>query len=55
MPDASDVQYNPQGEEGKQCKDCTEFTAHSDDAMKGDCHGHDVVAGGSCNFFSAKE
>lgn len=51
MPE--DVKYDVNGQPGKQCKDCSEFTAHADDAAKGDCHGHEVVATGTCNFFHA--
>ncbi len=48
-----DVQYTPQGEAGKQCKDCRFFNA-TGDGSAGTCFGHDVVAQGSCNKFTAK-
>ena len=54
MPDEKDVNYHIPGEQGKCCSDCNEFAVHSDDAQKGDCHGHEVVANGTCNYFSAK-
>jgi len=54
MPDAKDVNYHIPGEEGKCCSDCSEYKAHTDDAAKGDCHGHEVVGNGSCNYFNPK-
>lgn len=47
-----DVQYTPQAEEGKQCKDCQFFQDEGEG--KGKCFGHEVVAQGGCNKFLAK-
>lgn len=55
MANEQDVNYVIEGELGKQCKDCGEFMVHEDNAEMGDCHGHEVAAGGSCNLFHAKE
>lgn len=55
MADEQDVNYVVEGEVGKQCKDCAKYAAHADNAEIGDCHSHKVVAGGSCNYFHAKE
>jgi hypothetical protein len=54
MPEENDVNYKIPGETGKCCSDCSEFKAHADDANKGECHGHEVVANGSCDYFNAK-
>jgi hypothetical protein len=54
MADQMDVGYVTQGEEGKQCKNCTEFTAHGDGSEEGECHEHPVTANGGCNKFNAK-
>lgn len=55
MPDEKDVNYKVPGEPGKCCADCGEFKIHSEDISKGDCHGHEVMANGECNYFHAKE
>ena len=55
MADEKDVHYKIPGEPGKCCSDCSEYAAHSDDAQKGDCHGHEVVANGHCDYFNLKQ
>lgn len=49
-----DVQYTPQAEMGKQCKDCQFFEVGGDNPETGKCFGHDVVATGGCNKFVPK-
>ena len=50
--DSGDVAYTPQGEVGKQCKDCKNYVPVDD--KSGNCFGHLVVASGSCRYFTPK-
>lgn len=47
-----EIKYTPEGEEGKQCKDCEHFKPT--EGNKGNCFGHEVAAEGGCNFFKNK-
>jgi len=48
-----DVKYVVKGPAGKTCQDCDYFKAKTNGM--GDCYGHEVLAAGSCNMFSAKK
>lgn len=54
MPEENDVHYKIPGENGKCCSDCSEFKVDVNNATKGDCHGHEVAANGTCDYFNAK-
>lgn len=47
-----EVKYVVDGKKGQQCSDCKNFKNKGQG--KGDCYGHEVLAGGSCNLFTAK-
>ena len=49
---SQEVSYNPAGPAGRQCLDCKNYQPQGDDY--GDCLGHKVSAGGSCNYFIEK-
>ncbi len=51
--DGMEVKYEPQGPEGKQCKDCQHFQADAANAPAGKCFGKDVLAAGTCNMFAS--
>lgn len=55
MPNENDVNYKIPGEKGRCCTDCSEYKPNSNDSSRGDCHGHEVVGKGSCNYFHNKE
>jgi hypothetical protein len=46
-----DVEYVPNGPEGKTCAECVNFRPNPEDSSEGICFGREVVAAGSCNFF----
>ncbi|UCG95208.1 MAG: hypothetical protein JSV92_04150 [archaeon] len=52
--EAEDVNYTPEGTEGRTCADCANFSPDETDPEKGICFGHMVVASGSCNNFEKK-
>jgi hypothetical protein len=52
--EAEDVNYTPEGPEGRTCAECTNFRPDESDPGKGKCFGHTVVATGSCNNFTKK-
>ena len=47
-----DVKYTVKGEKGKTCADCKFY--ESTGGSTGKCFGHEVLAAGSCNMFTAK-
>ena len=49
-----ETKYEPQGPEGKQCKDCGHFEPDVAGASGGKCFGRDVLAQGTCNMFTPK-
>jgi len=49
-----EVKFTPNGEQGKQCRDCKFFEAENANAGIGKCFGNDVPSGGSCNNFVPK-
>jgi len=55
MGEQMEVKYVPQGKPGKTCADCRFFTPNDSNPGIGTCHGHEVMAAGSCNFFQPKE
>jgi len=53
--EAKDVNYTPEGPEGKTCAGCINFKPDESDPEKGICFGHEVIATGSCNFLKKKQ
>ena len=49
---SQEVGYNVAGPVGRQCADCKNYQPQGADY--GDCLGHRVMAGGSCNYFAKK-
>ena len=49
-----ETKYEPQGPEGKQCKDCGHFEPDVAGASGGKCFGRDVLAQATCNMFTPK-
>ena len=47
-----EIKYVVKGEPGKTCADCVMYKDKGNGT--GDCYGHEVLAGGSCNMFAKK-
>lgn len=50
-----DVQYVTKGEENKTCADCKNFEKANNEGTTGLCFGYEVLAGGSCSYFTPKD